>query len=245
MPEAVQHSHPAALAHKFDDLDQQTEASTLGMWVFLATEVLFFGGLFCVYMVYRSSFPRAFALGSHELDITLGTINTAVLITSSLTMALAVHAAQLGQQRVLTLFLLGTMALGATFLVIKGVEYYHKFAECPAMVAMLRLPVEHEGAGEAGQACHVPGRGFSFEPADQANHAQISFSLYFMMTGLHALHMIIGLGIMTWMLWWSTRGIITAEYYSPIEVSGLYWHFVDIVWIFLFPLLYLIGRHGT
>jgi cytochrome c oxidase subunit 3 len=245
LPEAVQHHHPA-LAHHFDDLGQQVEASTLGMWVFLATEVLFFGGLFCCYLVYRSAYPRAFALGSHELEITLGTINTAVLITSSLTMALAVHAAQLGQQRLLTLFLLATMALGATFLVIKGVEYYHKFRECPTLVAELHLPGGHERGGEAAPAaCHVPGPEFSFEPADQAKHAQIFFSLYFVMTGLHALHMIIGLGIMTWMLWWSTRGIITADYYSPIEVSGLYWHFVDIVWIFLFPLLYLIGRHGA
>jgi cytochrome c oxidase subunit 3 len=245
LPEAVQHHHHPALAHHFDDLGQQAEAATLGMWVFLVTEVLFFGGLFCCYLVYRSAYPRAFALGSHELDVTLGTINTAVLITSSLTMALAVHAAQMGQQRLLTLFLLATMALGATFLVIKGVEYYHKFEECPAMVAMLHLPAQHEGGAEAGAACHVPGPHFSFEPADQAKHAQIFFSLYFIMTGLHAVHMIIGLGIMTWMLWWSSRGVITADYYSPIEVSGLYWHFVDIVWIFLFPLLYLIGRHGT
>jgi cytochrome c oxidase subunit 3 len=246
LPEAVHHHHHPALAHHFDDLGQQAEAATLGMWVFLVTEVLFFGGLFCCYLVYRSAYPLAFAFGSHELDITLGTINTAVLITSSLTMALAVHAAQLGQQRVLTLFLLATMALGATFLVIKGVEYYHKFEECPTLVAELHLPGGHAGGGEAAPAgCHVPGPEFSFEPAAQAKPAQIFFSLYFIMTGLHAIHMIIGLGIMTWMVWWSTRGLITADYYSPIEVSGLYWHFVDIVWIFLFPLLYLIGRHGT
>ena len=137
------------------------------------------------------------------------------------------------------------MALGATFLVIKGVEYYHKFEECPAMVTMLHLPAASEGGGgEAGHACHVPGPGFSLEPADQARHAQIFFSLYFIMTGLHAIHMIIGLGIMTWMLWWCRRGIITADYYSPIEVSGLYWHFVDIVWIFLYPLIYLLGRNA-
>ena len=220
MPEAVHHHHPA-LAHHFDDLAQQKEAATLGMWVFLATEVLFFGGLFVVYSVYRAWYAHAFAVASHELDITLGTINTAVLITSSLTMALAVHAAQLGQRRLVIIFLVATMALGAVFLGIKGVEYYHKF-------------VEH----------HVPGPSFVFEPHEYARHAQIFFSLYFIMTGLHALHMVIGLGIMTWMLWWAWRGTITAEYYSPIEVSGLYWHFVDIVWIFLFPLLYLIGRHA-
>ena len=245
MPDAVHHHHHPALAHHFDDLGQQAEASALGMWVFLVTEVLFFGGLFLCYLVYRQMYPAAFIAASHELDVTLGTINTAVLITSSLTMALAVHAAQLGQQRLLTIFLLATMALGATFLVIKGVEYYHKFEECPALVAALHLPAATESSGEAGHACHVPGPGFGFEPAEHAKHAQIFFSLYFIMTGLHAIHMIIGLGIMTWMLWWSTHGVITADYYSPIEISGLYWHFVDIVWIFLFPLLYLIGRHGS
>ena len=220
LPEAVHHHHPA-LAHHFDDLGQQKEAAALGMWVFLATEVLFFGGMFLVYSVYRAWYAGAFAVASHELDVTLGTVNTAVLITSSLTMALAVHAAQLGQRRLVIIFLVATMALGAAFLGVKSVEYYHKF-------------VEH----------HVPGPGFAFEPHEYARHAQIFFSLYFIMTGLHVLHMVIGLGIMTWMLWWTWRGMITAEYYSPIEISGLYWHFVDIVWIFLFPLLYLIGRHA-
>jgi cytochrome c oxidase subunit 3 len=219
LPEMV-HAHHPALAHHFDSLDQQKEASTLGMWVFLVTEVLFFGGLFVAYCVYRNWYPDAFAAASHELDVTLGTINTAVLITSSLTMALGVRAAQLGQRRLLMIFLVATMILGAAFLGIKGVEYYHKFAE-------------H----------HVPGPAFQFEK-EHFRHAQIFFSLYFVMTGLHALHMIIGIGIMLVMLWWARRGTITAEYYAPIEISGLYWHFVDIVWIFLFPLLYLIGRHA-
>jgi cytochrome c oxidase subunit III len=214
------HSHHPALAHHFDSLAQQAEASTLGMWVFLVTEVLFFGGMFLAYLVYRSMYPEAFIAGSHELDVLLGTINTAVLITSSLTMALAVHAAQTGHRRTLMILLVATMVLGAVFLGIKSVEYYHKFEE-------------H----------HIPGPSFQFEE-HLLKHAQLFFSLYFIMTGLHALHMIIGLGVMTWMLWWSWRGIITADYYSPIEISGLYWHFVDIVWIFLFPLLYLLGRHG-
>jgi cytochrome c oxidase subunit III len=218
LPDAASH-HPA-LAHQFDSLDQQKGAATLGMWVFLVTEVLFFGGLFLTYAIYRSWYPQAFAAASHELDVTLGTINTAVLITSSLTMALAVHAAQLGRRNLLMTLLVATMILGGVFLGIKGVEYYRKF-------------VEH----------HVPGPGFMFEQ-EYARNAQIFFSLYFLMTGLHALHMIIGLGVMLVMLWWAWRGTVTAEYYSPIEISGLYWHFVDIVWIFLFPLLYLIGRHG-
>ncbi len=218
MPEATH--HPSALAHQFDSLAQQSEATTLGMWVFLVTEVLFFGGLFATYAVYRTWYPDAFAAASHELDVTLGTINTVVLITSSLTMALAVHAAQLGERKALMVFLVITMLLGTVFLGIKSVEYYHKF-------------VEH----------HVPGPSFQFEK-EYARHAQLFFSLYFVMTGLHAVHMIIGIGIMLVMLWWAWRGTITPDYYSPIEISGLYWHFVDIVWIFLFPLLYLIGRHA-
>jgi len=213
-------NHDAALAHQFDSLEQQVEASTLGMWVFLVTEVLFFGGLFVTYAVYRVLFPAAFGAASRELDILLGGINTAVLITSSLTMALGVRAAQLGQRRAIMTCLVLTMILGTMFLGIKGFEYYHKFTE-------------H----------HVPGAGFRFEK-EYAQHAQIFFSLYFMMTGLHALHMVIGLGILIVMFVWASRGRITAEYYSPIEISGLYWHFVDIVWIFLFPLLYLIGRHA-
>jgi cytochrome c oxidase subunit 3 len=220
LPEAAQHAHHPALAHQFDSLAQQKEAATLGMWVFLVTEVLFFGGMFATYAIYRAWYPEAFAAASHELDVTLGTINTIVLITSSLTMALAVHASQLGQRRLVLWFLAATMALGAVFLGIKSVEYYHKFTE-------------H----------HVPGPGFQFE-REYFRHAQLFFSLYFLMTGLHALHMVIGIGIMLVMFWWAWRGTITADYYSPIEISGLYWHFVDIVWIFLFPLLYLIGRHG-
>ena len=212
-------AHPA-LAHQFDSLEQQTEAATLGMWVFLVTEVLFFGGLFVTYTVYRALYPAAFAAASHELDILQGGINTAVLITSSLTMALAVRAAQLGQRRLLMTMLLLTMLLGTVFLGIKAFEYYHKF-------------VEH----------HVPGLAFEFEK-EHVRHAQLFFSLYFLMTGLHAIHMIIGIAVLLVMWVWSWRGRITAEYFGPIEISGLYWHFVDIVWIFLFPLLYLIGRHA-
>ena len=192
----------------------------VGIWLFLASEVMLFGALFSSYILLRvGASPGSWPHGL--LNIPIGTFNTAVLITSSLTMALAVHAAQLGQRRLLMIFLVATMILGAVFLGIKAVEYYDKY-------------VHH----------HIPGRTFAFEPVEQARHAQIFFSLYFAMTGLHALHMIIGLGIMSVMLWISWRGMISAEYYTPIEISGLYWHFVDIVWIFLFPLLYLIGRHA-
>jgi cytochrome c oxidase subunit III len=212
--------HPA-LAHHFDNLAQQQEAATLGMWVFLLTEILFFGGLFLVYTIYRTWYPEAFAAASHHLDIPYGTFNTAVLIGSSLTMALAVHAAQLNSRRGIMLFIALTMVLGAVFLGIKGIEYSHKF---------------HEHL--------VPGPDFQFD-AEFFRPAQIFFSLYFMMTGLHALHMVIGMGLMIWMLVWARNGTIGNGYYSPVEVVGLYWHFVDIVWIFLFPLLYLIGRHAT
>ena len=219
LPEAADARHPAPLAHHFDSMEQQREASTLGMWVFLVTEVLFFGVLFATYALYRGLYSEAFAAASHELLIWAGTINTAVLITSSLTMALAVHAAQTGDRRELIRFLVLTMLLGTVFLGIKAFEYYTGF-------------LEH----------HLPGPGFQFEVPYFAQ-AQIFFSLYYVMTGLHALHMIIGLGVMAVMLWLSWRGTITPEYYAPIEISGLYWHFVDIIWIFLFPLLYLIGRH--
>jgi cytochrome c oxidase subunit 3 len=219
LPEAVQHA-PSALAHQFDDVEQQREATTLGMWVFLATEILFFGGLFAAYLVYRNWYPTAFTAGSRELLVWAGTTNTAVLITSSLTMAIAVHAAQTGQLRTLLRFLFITMALGCAFLGIKAFEYYAEFL-----------------------AHHIPGPNFQFDTSE-FRHAQLFFSLYFVMTGLHALHMIVGLGVMSVMAWWVHRRIITDDYYSPIEISGLYWHFVDIVWIFLFPLLYLVGRHA-
>jgi cytochrome c oxidase subunit 3 len=218
---ATEHHHHPALAHHFDSLADQNEAATLGMWLFLVTEVLFFGGALMAYSIYRSWYPEAFASASHHLDVVLGTINTVVLISSSLTMALAVHAAQIGERTKLMAFLVLTMILGAAFLGIKSVEYYTKF-------------VEH----------HVPGPGFQYDQPELFGHAQIFFSIYFVLTGLHALHMIIGLGIMLWMFVWVRNGTIDTAYVSPIEISGLYWHFVDIVWIFLFPLLYLIGRHA-
>ena len=221
MSDAVARAQGSPLAHHFDDLEQQREAATLGMWVFLVTEVLFFGGLFAVYAVYRSSYPDAFAAASSHLVVWAGAVNTVVLITSSLTMALAVHAAQEGDRRRLMTGLALTLTLGTAFLGIKGYEYSVSFAE-------------H----------HVPGPDFRFDDPRHVLHAQLFYSLYFLMTALHALHMIIGLGLLATMWWWSWRGRVTKEYSSPIEISGLYWHFVDIVWIFLFPLLYLIGRHA-
>ncbi len=205
------------VAHQFDDREQQKDASTLGMWIFLATEILFFGGMFMGYIVYRWLYPEAFALASQKMDLALGTINTAVLLTSSLTMALAVRAAQVGSRKGTVLLLAATMVLGIVFLGIKGVEYYHKF-------------VEHL----------VPGSSFEFDPA-HASHAQIFFVLYFLLTGVHALHLLVGVCLTGVIAFMAQRGRFTTEYYSPVEVTGLYWHFVDVVWIFLFPLLYLIN----
>jgi len=212
--------HPK-LQHHFDNLDQQFEASAMGMWVFLVTEILFFGGLFLAYMIYRLAYPEAFAEASHELDVVLGGVNTAVLIGSSLTMAMAVWSAQLGKRSGQLLFLALTIGLGLVFLGIKAVEYSHKF--------------EHG---------LVPGPDFRFDGARDPIHSQLFFSLYFVMTGLHALHMVIGIGIMAVLFVMAFKGRFTRAYHTPVEISGLYWHFVDIVWIFLFPLLYLIDRHG-
>ena len=231
MPETtVHHQHPA-LAHHFDTLEEQHAASTLGMWLFLVTEVLFFGGLFATYALYRSWYPYAFAAASHEMVVWAGTLNTVVLITSSLTMALAVRAAQLGDRRQLLRFLAATMVLGAVFLGVKAFEYTTEFRE-------------HHVPGESFEITDVGKEELTRDPL-VVRHAQIFFSLYFVMTGLHALHMVIGLGLMAVMFWWARQGAFGSEYHAPIEVSGLYWHFVDIVWIFLFPLLYLIGRHAS
>ena len=207
------------LAHQFDDLTQQHDAGTFGMWVFLVTEVMFFGGLFTGYTVYRSLYLPAFEAGSKLLDIKMGAANTVVLIASSLTMALAVRSAQVGKRKALVGFLILTMLLGSVFLVVKYFEYGQKF--------------EHH---------LIPGFNFAYEGA-LGPHVQLFFCFYFFMTGMHALHMLIGLGLLTVMVVKSARGRFSPGYYVPIEVAGLYWHFVDIVWIFLFPLLYLIGGH--
>lgn len=213
--------HHPALAHHFEDLAQQREASSLGMWVFLVTEIMFFGGLFCAYLIYRRANFAAFAEASATLDIGLGAFNTAVLIGSSLTMALAVWSAQMSRRKLVVAFLLATFVLGGVFLGVKVVEYSHKF---------------HEH--------HVPGPHFQWGEQG-AEGAQMFFSLYFAMTGLHASHMVIGMALILWLVVPAWRGRYSREYHNPIECFGLYWHFVDIVWIFLFPLLYLIGRHGV
>ena len=216
------HAHAAspALQVQFDTAEQQKDASTLGMWVFLITEVMFFGGMFLAYIVYRAAYPDIFALASSSLNVYIGAANTAVLLCSSFTMVLGVRAAQLGQKKALAINIVLTMLLGFVFLGVKAFEWREKF-------------IEH----------HVPGPSFHFEGVAMQGPAQLFFSLYFAMTGLHALHMVIGAGIMTWLLINSIRGKYSAEYMTPVDIGGLYWHFVDIIWIFLFPLFYLIDRH--
>ena len=216
----AEHPHHPKLQHHFDDMEQQAEASTLGMWVFLVTEIMFFGGLFTAYLIYRWAYPTGFQEASNHLDVIWGAVNTAVLICSSLTMALAVRAAQTSApSKTQVAWLLATIVLGMAFLGVKVIEYADKFTH--------NL---------------VPGPNFHWE-GEYPAAAEIFYSLYFAMTGLHAIHMIIGIGIMAVIAVMAWRGTFDSDYYTPVEVSGLYWHFVDIVWIFLFPLLYLIGYH--
>ncbi len=219
-------------ALQFDDYHQQYDACVLGMWVFLVTEVMFFGAIFTGYAVYRMLHHDAFAMASNELDITLGTINTFVLLTSSLTMALAVRAGHVGNSKRVGQLIVLTMILGATFLGIKFFEYYHKYEDhmAPAFGLPFEAPKAVNDAGLAGPF-------------------QLFLSFYFGMTGVHALHMIIGLGLLSQFLPRSSRiapapgaAVLSA---LNIEVVGLYWHFVDLVWIFLFPMLYLIDRSDT
>jgi cytochrome c oxidase subunit 3 len=213
--------HPPELKHHFDDMEQQIDSDTLGMWVFLLTEIMFFSGMFGAYTVYRNIYPEAFASTSKHMDALYGGLNTAVLIVSSLTMALAVRSARVGQQKALQLFLILTMIFGLVFLGVKGFEYHAHWVD-------MTVPFWHWDPSYHG------------EP-QFAHQAQILFCLYFFMTGFHALHMVIGVGLMLVIFAMARRGKFGPSYYAPVEISGLYWHFVDIVWIFLFPLLYLIG----
>ena len=223
------HGHAAAgskafgLKHQFDDLAQQHATTHLGMWVFLVQEIMFFGGLMCGYVVYRTMYPAAWHAGSHELSIVLGTFNTAVLIASSLTMALGVYSAQTGKNRALIGFLIATLILGSVFLGVKAYEYHHKWEE--HLIPGLDFHPENLHAGVSPQ------------------HVQLFFAFYFTMTGMHALHMVIGAGLLLWLIVLAKQDRFSPEHCSHVDYVGLYWHFVDIVWIFLFPLLYLLGRN--
>lgn len=203
---------------QFDNFEQQRSAAQLGMWIFLATEVLFFGGLFLGYTVFRSLYPRDFAAASHHTVIVIGGINTAILLFSSTLMALAVRAAELRNQRQLIRLLLGTALFGILFMILKGVEYYKDWTD--HLVPVLNFEWRQPNPG----------------------HAQIFYWLYFAMTGLHAVHVTVGICIMLVLVLLARTGRFTTGNFTPIEIAGLYWHFVDIVWIFLFPLLYLAGH---
>jgi cytochrome c oxidase subunit 3 len=297
----AQEYHPPGLQHHFEDMGQQQESDSIGMWMFLVQEIMFFGGLFTVYLVFRSRYPMAFAAGSNHLDAFYGGLNTLVLIVSSLTMALAVRAAQMGQRNLQVGLLILTMIFGTVFLGVKAIEYTAKYHEGIVPVAGLNLKTdkeladsdEHSGTASVPVGRQDPNESLStaegerpgghkeyknlkgdfiwddvslavqaqqggyltdaekigyfangeISPAKFRDKVQIFFWIYFVMTGLHAVHMIIGLGLLMWLTWKAWRGTYSADYYAPVEMSGLYWHFVDIVWIFLFPLLYLLGRH--
>ena len=257
---AAHPAHHRALQHHFDTMAQQKEAAVIGMWLFLLTEILFFGGLFVAYMIYRIWYFDAFAEASRSLSLFWGGLNTAVLIGSSLTMAMAVRCAQTNQRKATVNWLILTMVLGCVFLGVKVIEYADKFehhhvpgahfvwaAEHAAPAAGAEHPSTPLGPGAEGAAPAAPAaeghRNLRLTPAQLQQTTQIYFSLYFTMTGLHALHMIIGVGLMLVITRMAYTGKFDAHYYTPVEMAGLYWHFVDIVWIFLFPLLYLVERH--
>jgi len=210
-------SHPAYLQHHFSHPDQQYESSKLGMWLFLLTEVLMFGGLFCAYAVFRAWHPEMFYHAHKMLDVTMGSINTVVLITSSLTIALAIYSIQNNRQKDTVRYLIFTLILAGVFLAVKYFEYMHKI---------------HLG--------QLPGKYYTYAGLGD-NNPHLFFSMYFIMTGLHGIHVLGGMAVIGWVILRARRGEFSAEYYTPVELVGLFWHLVDLIWIFLFPLFYLIG----
>jgi cytochrome c oxidase subunit III len=254
MATTVISDHPP-VAEQFDDWQQQYETRLLGMWVFLVTEVMFFGGLFTAYMVYRASAPHTFAVASNHLSLWWGGINTAVLLTSSFTMALAVYAAHHRSARKLAIFLAATIVLGVAFLGIKSYEYYEKYRDNLMPIAGLTFQaealLEHSEPGLEQIEANLPGRGDqpivesitgAGTPGFDRGKAQMFYCLYFAMTGMHFLHMVIGLVFLCLFLRPAAKEHFTRGNFVPVEILGLYWHFVDVIWIFLFPLLYLIDR---
>jgi cytochrome c oxidase subunit III len=204
------------VAHHFDTAEQEFESAKLGMWAFLIQEVLFFGGLFVAYFVFRGMYPHMFVEAHHHLSWQLGGINTLFLIASSFTMVMAVRSAQVSDKNKLIMFLMLTVMFAGGFMCIKYIEYmskiYHGF---------------------------LPSRWFFGEGTFET--LPIFFGLYFAMTGLHGLHVVIGMGLIIWLIKRASRGEFHAQYFTPVEMVGLYWHLVDLIWIFLFPLLYLVG----
>ncbi len=214
--EAAVRADELHLAHHFSSLERQTDAARLGMWLFLATELLLFGGLFCAYSYYRWMFPDAWAEGSHHMSVGLGTINTFILLGSSFTVAMSIHFARVAKPKLTVLMLAISIVCGLAFMGLKGVEYADHFKHGLLPGKYLTSPDVHEPA------------------------VGMFFVLYYLTTGLHAIHVIAGLTVLSVMMVKAHRGVFTPEYYTPLDMGGLYWHLVDIIWIFLYPLLYLV-----
>jgi cytochrome c oxidase subunit 3 len=233
------HEHPPYLRHHFESTEQQADAAGFAMWLFLLTEVMFFGGLFTAYLIYRNWYYPAFVAGSHQLNVVWGTLNTVVLIFSSFTMAMGVWCAETRRKKGLLLSLSLTVLLGLGFLGIKTIEYREKIEKhhVPGSSYSLQSFLNPETDPAASEAGDKPLQ------LDMAQHTEVYFSLYFVMTGMHAAHMIIGVGILIFMIVRASAGAYTNGHVTFVENFGLYWHFVDIIWIFLFALLYLISRH--
>jgi cytochrome c oxidase subunit 3 len=252
------HSHHPEVRHQFDTLEQQHDSYSLGMWAFVVQEVMFFSGLIVTYFMFRYKFPTAFLDGSNHLDLVVSTTNTVVLLSSSLTMALAVHAAQTGHKMKLIQFLVATLVLGSVFLGIKGYEYNQKYVNnlIPGYNFEWTAPPSHVPGAEASHGQEVAENGHAGEVVPVGNaltaapisyapfpqQVEVFYGLYFIMTGAHAIHMVIGAVVILILIVLSWKDHFSSNYYVPIEMFGLYWHFVDIVWVFLFPLLYLIDR---
>ena len=207
---------PHEVAHHFDDAHQEFESAKIGMWAFLAQEVLFFSGLFVAYIVFRYLYPEMFVEAHRHLSWKLGATNTVILIISSFTMVMSVRSAQLSQKKETLNYLIATLIFAGCFMVIKGFEYASKI---------------HHGL--------LPAKWFSAEGMSETLH--LFYGIYFMLTGVHGLHVLVGMGLITWLIIRTKRGEFYSEYYTPLEMVGLYWHLVDLIWIFLFPLLYLVG----
>jgi cytochrome c oxidase subunit 3 len=237
---AAHHEHPPYQRHHFETEGQQADATNFAMWIFLLTEIMFFGGLFTAYLIFRNWYYPAFVQGSHQLNIFWGTLNTTVLIVSSFTMAMGVWCSETRRKSGLVLCLVLTFILGLGFLGIKTIEYSEKIEKhhVPGFHYSVQSFVNPASDPEVYKEYHDKPL-----PYDMAQKTEVYFFLYFAMTGMHALHMIIGIAILSYMIFRARAGAYTTGHVTFVENFGLYWHFVDIIWIFLFPLLYLISRH--
>jgi cytochrome c oxidase subunit 3 len=250
------HAHPDFLQHHFDTPAQQFNASKLGMWVFIATEILMFGGLFCAYAIWRGLEPQVFDDAHHFLNKIMGAANTIILLFSSLTAALAVRSAQVGKRNQTSIYLVITILCACGFLVVKYFEYSHKYhlgllpGHCfghPGLSAAIQNGQEigtclRTADGSLVMPEWVKAIDESGRPQVLSPRANMFFGLYFVMTGLHGLHVIIGMSILTWVLVKNIKGKFSPAYFTPVDLGALYWHLVDLVWIYLFPLLYLVGK---